>query len=183
MIDIIKDIYCEYNRLEFKDQANIVLSALSYLGLLVALTLTYIQLRKNDKVSRAQFWLELRQMFHLYDHVHKDLQANPEWRTKEGKDVTPEEAADIVGYMGLFEHCYNMIKEKQIDLRVFKNIYSYRIHVVMNTPRAIEATLVNNGRYWEDFFSLLDLLEYKNLPQRADADKKHSEIEFPVGWS
>lgn len=169
--------------LEFKDKIGFFFNVLTYCGLIISILLTFLQLRKNDRVAKASFWLELRKMFDQYDNVHKSLQCDERWRTSNGADPSKEYITEIVRYMGLFEHCYNLLKDGLIDLDVFKSIYSYRLYVIMNTPKLVEATLVNNGRYWEDFRSLLILVGYTDLPERRDIDLSHKEVTFPVGWS
>lgn len=182
MCEWIVQVYEGILALEFKDKLSFFFNILTYSGVIISITLTFLQLKKNDKVARASFWLDLRKMFDQYDSVHKSLQCDERWRMSSGAELSKENITEIVGYMGLFEHCYHLWKDGLIDIDVFKNIYSYRLHVIMSTPKVVEATLIKNGRYWEDFRALLIAIGYEDLPERQDVGIDHKEVTFPVGW-
>lgn len=165
---------------DFFQALNSIISLLSYLTAAISLAITAYSARISSKANNATYWLELRKMFSDYNEIHKNLQINEEWRRSD-ITVSKEDVIAIVGYMGLFEHCYDMIKNGLIDRKIFRDIYSYRLHVLMDSPKIVNSTLVNSGRYWENFRLLAGEFGH-SVPERHDINVQHREINYPVGW-
>lgn len=162
---------------------DLIVQVFMYAGLIGTLIIGFLQLKKHDASAQASCWLEIRNMFLVYDSIHKDLQADERWRTATGKPVTSSEIADIVAYMGVFELCFFLIKKGLLDFETFKSLYGYRVYVIMRSPRIVDATLRRNSRYWKDFIELARSLGLGNIPEPLDSDAGHEDISFPAGWT
>lgn len=97
--------------------------------------------RQNAKAQRAAFWLDLRRMFASHDKVHRKLRSRGEWTTP-GKEDEPargsDDEADLIAYMGLFEHCEYMLEDGLIDEVTFKKTYAYRLNALLRNDRVKE---------------------------------------------
>lgn len=139
----------------FWQKASWVASSFGFLGVLVAalaLIGSWRANKANAKAERARFWLELRRMFASHDNVHKKLRPGGEW-AKPGKEDEPrrgsDDEADLIAYMGLFEHCEFMLQQKLIDEGTFKRIYAYRLNALLrnNSVKRKLAMHDSQGRF------------------------------------
>jgi hypothetical protein len=113
------------------------------------------QINLSIRVNRAQFWLELRKMFHEHKDVHTKLRDGGEWAAENSGPSNPSDWASVEAYMGLFEHCERMISEDLLDVKTFKSIYEYRIHNIVQNSVIYETKLINEAKYWGDFLMLM----------------------------
>jgi hypothetical protein len=94
--------------------------------------------RETSKARRATFWLDLRKMFAIHDKVHRKVRPGGEWN-KPGNEDDPargtDDEADLIAYMGLFEHCEYMLEDELIDPGTFKKIYAYRLDLLLKNNR------------------------------------------------
>ncbi len=108
--------------------------------------------RQNAQAQRATFWLDLRRMFASHDKVHRKLRRRGEW-TKPGREDEPaigsDNEADLIAYMGLFEHCEYMLEDELIDEGTFKRIYAYRLNALLRNNRVKQklAKYDSQGRF------------------------------------
>jgi hypothetical protein len=123
---------------------------------ILVLGYTARQLKINTRISRGQFWLELRKMFAEHDEVHQNLRPGGPWHRSNTLPNTAQDMAKVEAYMGLFEHCEFMLREKLIDLKTFKHIYEYRLVNIVNNERIKEDKLKQRRQSWEAFIALLD---------------------------
>lgn len=162
---------------------NVVLifSVIAYLSAVAGFLVTFRQLRNNAQTNTASFWLNLRTMFdEHHEEVHKSLQTDTSWRDAD-RHVPSAEAIAIVAYMGLFELVYRMLKRKLIDWDTFRDVFGYRVILIMNSPAIVQATLVDNGRWWLTFRQLAADLGHE-VPERADDHLDRTSLGFPAGW-
>jgi|SRR5215218_3717674 len=114
-----------------------VAATLGVLGIIVAalaLVGSWRANKANAKAERARFWLDLRTMFASHAKVHKKLRRGGDWRKKGNEDQPAPgsvDEADLIAYMGLFEHCEYMLEDKLLDERTFKKIYAYRLDILL----------------------------------------------------
>ena len=136
-------------------------NAISLLGILLSITailFTAYTVSRNTKVSRAQFWLNLRDRFSAFDDVHLKLRPGGAWSTNGKGPEKTEDWIRVEAYMGLFEHCNIMLNEGLIDEKTFGKIYAYRLKNIIGNPDIADAKLRHTERrkYWKDFIALLD---------------------------
>jgi hypothetical protein len=162
------------------DNAVVVISVVAYLSAVAGFLVTFRELRSNAQTNTASFWLNLRSMFAEHEAVHRSLQTDMSWRDV-NRRVSDEEAIAIVGYMGMFELVYKMLKRNLVDWETFKDIFAYRVLLVMNSPAIVKATLVDNGRWWMTFRKLASDLGH-DVPDRADHNLNRTSLGFPAGW-
>lgn len=119
------------------------------------------QVTLSTRVNRAQFWLELRKMFHEHKDVHTKLRDGGEWAADGSGPSNPAEWANLEAYMGLFEHCERMMDEGLLDIKTFKSIYEYRIHNIVSNSIIYQAKLIDEVAYWTDFIALMKRCDIK----------------------
>ncbi len=137
------------------------------LGVIVgALALVYsaIQLRISSRVSQAQFWLDLREMFaDKHQEIHLQLR-NGLWSNDDASFPFEQDWARLEAYMGLFEHCEKMLEQRLLDAPTFESIYGYRLQRIVENPLIVREKLVGRRWGWKDFIRLLERVENR-LPQ------------------
>lgn len=104
-----------------------VATFLTGVAALSAIVISILQIKKNSRISEANFWLTLRENFDTENRraVHRDL------RLANWKHAPPSEKSDwikVEDYMGLLEICERMLDRKIIDKKMFKNLYEYRVY-------------------------------------------------------
>jgi hypothetical protein len=102
----------------------------------------------TSRAERARFWLELRKMFAEHDQVHKKLLVGGAWYKNLNDRPNQDERADVIPYLGLFEHCKLMMDQCLIDKETFIRIYRYRLTAILrNGP--IKTELLKVGKEGE----------------------------------
>jgi hypothetical protein len=162
------------------NNAVLIISVVAYLSGVAGFLVAFRQLRTNAQTNTASFWLNLRSMFGEHEGVHQSLQTDTSWRDVDRR-VSDAEAIAVVAYMGMFELVYKMLERKLIDWETFKDVFAYRVLLVMNSPAIVKATLVDNGRWWLTFRRLAGDLGHK-VPERADLNLDRTSLGFPAGW-
>jgi hypothetical protein len=165
---------------QFVAEAVLVITLITYLSTVAGFLVAFHELRRNGQTNTASFWLNLRTMFRDHEKVHMSLQTDKSWRDI-NRHVSDAEAIAIVEYMGMFEHVYKMLQRKLIDWETFKDIFAYRVLLIMNSPAIVKATLVDNGRWWLTFRQLAKDLGHK-VPERADKNLDRTSLGYPAGW-
>ncbi|MBU1627866.1 hypothetical protein KKB18_10900 [bacterium] len=122
----------------------------------MTLFFTANQIHQKTKSSRGQFELELEKMFYQHDEVHRKLRPGGDW-TKD--NAGPEDNVDwakVEDYMGLFEHCELMLRNKIIDWETFDHIFSYRLWNIYANEIIKVGKLENERDSWLLFIALLN---------------------------
>jgi len=119
-----------------------------------ALVYAAVQVHLNTRVSRAQFWLELRKMFADHKEVHLILR-NGKWPNDDDAVITGEEWAKLEAYMGLLEHCEMMLRQKLIDWTTFNLIYGYRLDRILENELIVREKLFERRYGWKEFIKLV----------------------------
>ncbi|HEX8130513.1 MAG TPA: hypothetical protein VF527_15535 [Pyrinomonadaceae bacterium] len=120
-----------------------------------ALLYTARQVRLSAKISRADFWLELRKMFAEHQEIHLKLR-NGELSVTDENFPGEDDWSRLEAYMGLFEHCQVMLNEKLLDWNTFNDIYGYRILLIVNNPLIVREKIINRRSGWKKFIGLLE---------------------------
>ncbi len=144
--------------MELGEWANIA-TIVAALVAACAIIYTSYQVRQNTLISRGQFWLELEKMFTRHDEVHINLRPGGKWTNPDSGPESVEDWAKVEDYMGLFEHCEEMLSKKLIDWETFGSIFSYRLHNILFNRIILQAKLIEERESWEGFLRLLNNLE------------------------
>lgn len=120
----------------------------------LAIIYTGLQVRQNTRVHRAEFWLTLRQMFMEHQPVHFVLR-NYEWSNDDVHSPTQAEWAQLEQYMGLLEHCEIMLSDRLLDWPTFRDVYGYRIKLIVHNPLIVRDKLIRRRDGWEQFIRLV----------------------------
>ncbi len=134
---------------------DIVAKFIAIIGGTASLAFGAYQLLVNTRINRARFWLELRRMFAEHNEVHRKLRPLGAWH-QSMEHPTPEELPEVEAYMGLLEHCNDMMEQKLIDWETFNGIYGYRVTNIMSNRLIVKAKLVDNAQGWERFIWLVN---------------------------
>ena len=62
--------------------------------------------------------------------------------------------ADLDDYLGLFEVCEIMIKNKSIELGDFKKLYGYRLQNLLCNNKVVYFKLILELEYWDNLYNL-----------------------------
>ena len=114
-----------------------------------------IQTIRERRVRRGETLLLLRREFsdERRASVH-DALAGDAW----DRGVPDNRWRDIDDYLGLFEICAQMIRDRVITLKVFANFYEYRVHNILCKKEIIQSKLVDEQASWSSFIWLVDVL-------------------------
>ena len=114
--------------------------------------------RKN---AEANTWLKLEDSFRVHNEVYFKLR--PANRDLYEPD-TSEEWGKIDDYLGLFELCNIMIRNKQISFKIFDSQYSYRVrNIIANKTIVSKKFLGNEKSDWKEFIELVNRLGLKKI--------------------
>jgi len=145
----------------------------------ITVGLNAYELRKNAKVTRQEFWLKLSEMFAKHDEIHQKLrppgnlsapQDDCNWIVNEQLNLNHEQDEDwpkVESYLGLFEHCYHLLKSQIIDLETFKSIYGYRLKNILANKQIIKQKLVFARNAFKDFLLLLKKVKLEKCDNDA----------------
>jgi hypothetical protein len=133
-------------------------SVVTIVGVIVAalaLGVTAYETQMNTRTNKASFWLELRKMFAEHNEVHWNLMTGGAWHASDLEPQPGPEMRKVEAYMGLFEHCKEMLDDKLIDRKTFENVYAYRIDFILANGSIVRQEL--SGPYregWKTFVAL-----------------------------
>lgn len=125
-----------------------LITAIAALG---ALGFYNLQLFQTKRINRANFWLQLKQLFFepsRFD-IHIRIMENGL-----GDKISEKDSAIIDDYLGIFEICLLMINENVIDLGTFKTIYKYRLDYILRNELVVKEKLISEGKYYKKLFDL-----------------------------
>jgi hypothetical protein len=125
---LLMDIWTMF--VEFVVSHSAAISAISaVIALVTGLIFNAVETRKQSRVARGNFWLELEKMFQHYDSFYRHLRfKRGDWICSESiGPCTEDDIAQLCDYLGLFEHCNNLLKNRIIDLETFSSIYKTRV--------------------------------------------------------
>jgi len=125
-----------------------ILSIVSTIILIFALFVSISEFRKNNNISKSNFLLELREKF----MIERRLRIYKALRNEE----KIEDWTDLDDYLGLFEICEIMIKNKTIEFQNFEKLYKYRLRNILCNKEVVFYKLVEESDSWIDLYSLLD---------------------------
>lgn len=144
----------------------------AFLTVMTTLGLHLLGQNKQDRINRGNFWLEIEKMFKTYDDFYQHLRVKiGDWYGEDLKGPTnvqnrsptiqsgANNLALMRDYLGLFEHCNLLLKQKIIDLQTFENIYKTRVMGILSN-KFIRGELMDekNKKTWSDFHDLLNRL-------------------------
>jgi len=127
------------------------------------------QIIRERRVRRGEILLRLRTEFSKKKRasVHHALTTG-EWDA----GVPANRWRDIDDYLGLFEICAQLIRDRVITLKIFANFYEYRVHNVLSHREIVQSKLIDEQACWPSLIWLVDvLLKNGYLSDHQDNDK------------
>lgn len=135
-------------------ETGIIIASISAAAASGGLIFTAYERHKETQIATGTFWLELEKMFQRYDPLYSHLRFQcGDWVCKDNVGPTSkEELEQLCDYLGLFEHCYFLLKKGSIDLNTFESIYKTRVMGLLSN-QLIQNELSNEK--WGTFRDLL----------------------------
>lgn len=119
-----------------------------------------VQLHASALIAKGQFLLELTKMFAEHDPIHVKLRPGGEWRGGQANPSGPDDWAAIDAYLGLFERCEVLIRQKSLDPIEFSNLFGYRLDNILSQPAITGKKFIGGERqYWANLIALLDRMQ------------------------
>jgi len=142
-----------------------------------ALIYGVLQLRSSVRVNQGQFMLELEKMIATHDAVHLKLRPGGAWATSPVATAPPgnqgaapatvEEWAQVEDYMGFFEHCELLLRDRSLTTERFQRLFGYRVANILANGVIAEAKLVREREHWSLFLDLIRRLGFKDPGERS----------------
>jgi hypothetical protein len=116
----------------------------------VALVISWIQLRKTEKATRGQMLLAVDQALAPYDDIRKKAR-NENWDAPPNKDKAREdERHRIKQYMGVWERVEHLLADGNIEPATVVQLYGDRVKYLMRNP-VIREYLIDKPDDWDTF--------------------------------
>lgn len=137
------------------DLSDIATIAASIVGT-GALVFAGIQLRHSARVAEGQFLLDLEKIMATHDEVHLKLRPGGAWADGESPE-TAKDWSKLEDYMGFFEHCELLVRDKSLSIERFDEIFGYRLHNIVANEEICRAKLLSSEKEsWGLFISICD---------------------------
>ena len=132
----------------------IIAAILTSLASLAAIVLSIRALNNNSRAKKSDNLIELRRLFNEEHrmNIHRALRSNegiPDW-------------AALDDYLGTFELCYTLIRQKNLDKEYFKLQYGYRILNLLDYDEILFYKLLVEYGSWTSFCDLVEMV-YPNI--------------------
>jgi hypothetical protein len=131
-----------------------------------------IERAASQKTNEALYWLSLRTLLNQYNDIHFKLRGG-KW-----KPITNDEWAKVEAYMGIFEHCYPILKKGLVSPEIFRDIYEYRIKNILKNEEIVYHKLNSEEglKYWRNFINLVNEFVGSSLiDESIESAKKYIE--------
>jgi hypothetical protein len=121
---------------------------------IITIAILACQQCKAKKVARANFWLKLEETLSTCrrEKVHLAIM-NKSYSTVKEK-FKKEDSYWADDYLGIFELCYMMMKQKVINIETFKAVYRYRLIYFLQYELLVKEKLIKDGFYYEYLYKL-----------------------------
>jgi hypothetical protein len=121
-----------------------------------ALRLATDEAKTSAAVSRAQFWIMIRGVMANYDDIHAKFRPGGAWSTDDHGPDSADEWARTELYMGLFEYCEQILEQRLLDEREFRDFYEYRLGNIVANKKVVVEKLEYNCVSWKKFRRLCE---------------------------
>jgi len=122
------------------------------------------QIKRLQRVERANMVLKLDEMMLHHEEVYKKLRHHGEWTRPHSGPATAEDWAALTLYMGLFERINLMIDDGILEIEHFDQLHGYRVQEIINNERIYQTKLEKDAKDWANFLALLGKLKRKPDP-------------------
>lgn len=159
---------------------------LSVFAAVIALIFTSLQYMKNRKIVQGKFLLDLREKF------SEDRRYRIHLALRNNQPINDWDALD--DYMGLFEICEIMIRNKTLKIEDFNDLYKYRLGNIILSREIVFHKLVCEYKSWNNFYLLLEhsfpnkldvIQQLKNyaIACNEDGNPDITDIQFLTCWN
>lgn len=134
-----------------------IATSLTLIATIITVWVAISQMKKQSKLTKAANHIELRNMFTAENRftVHANLRPGGDWN---GNGLGPETQFDwliVEDYLGLFENCEKMLRDKVLDKELFERSYLYRLKNIVANEKILSKKINNTNEDWTLFKSLM----------------------------
>jgi hypothetical protein len=129
------------------------MSCISLLTSLATIAILICQQRSAKQTNRANFWLKLEEILSIGRRERVHLNIMDKKYTKE-RFIETDDSYWVDDYLGIFELCFIMMKQRVINLKTFKAIYRYRLIYFLQYELLVKEKLIKEGYYYEYLYKL-----------------------------
>jgi len=124
------------------------------LSAICAIIVSIITIRKNTKTIKAQNLIYIRDLF----TEEKRVEIHAAIRNEN----TIENWVAVDDYLGIFELCFVLIDDGNLNLDSFRSQYGYRLGNILFCDEIIYYKLLLEYEFWDNFYKLVGLV-YPNI--------------------
>lgn len=139
----------------------------------IGLVFTAIGLYRNARITKAEFYLTLREMISKYDEIDLNLRGRGKWTGSFAGPTSEDEWVRVVSYMALFEYCMMLAQDKLIDLKIIKYMYGLRIGRILKNRVIVKTRLIREEER-ENWSTFIELCKQMELWTSVDSIKPKS---------
>ena len=134
---------------------EILSTIITSLTAIISAIAVYIQMRKDTKITQAEFLLEFSKVFYSYEGA-QELENKIDRATEEGKiyEYTTDDYELLNDYLLWLEGLAAMVVNKTFSIKLINNLYNYRFFQVVNNPSIQEHELSRFADFYKDIFML-----------------------------
>jgi hypothetical protein len=126
---------------------------LMFISIIITLSCSIYQQWRTNKVTKADMWLKLETMLSTCRRERVHLNIMDKKYPKE-KFIKTDDSYWVDDYLGIFELCFIMIKQRVINLKTFKAVYRYRLIYFLQYELLVKEKLIKEGYYYETLYKL-----------------------------
>ena len=129
-----------------------IVSLISLSITIVGFLIAFSQLKHNLRAKNISNLIALKNELRFYDEIHKKLLPNNEFNFEE---INQDDFVSILGYLGVFELAFVMLKKRNLTRELFMNFFSYRLQNIKNNE-SLYNYILSDKESWKYTISLID---------------------------
>ena len=137
------------------DIGEIISTIITSLTAIISAIAVYIQMRKDAKITQAEFLLEFSKVFYSYEGA-QELEKKIDRAAENGElyEYTTEDYELLNDYLLWLEGLSTMVVNKTFNIKLINNLYNYRFFMVVNNPSIQKNELGRFATFYKDIFIL-----------------------------
>lgn len=139
----------------FGEVGEIISTIITSLTAVISAIAVYVQMRKDTKITQAEFLLEFSKVFYAYEGAQV-LENKIDRATEEGKlyEYTTDDYEALNDYLLWLEGLAAMVVNKTLTVKLINSLYNYRFFMVVNNPSVQQNELGRFATSYKDIFIL-----------------------------
>ena len=139
----------------FGDIGEIISTIITSITAIISAIAVYVQMRKDAKITQAEFLLEFSKVFYSYEGAQQ-LEDKIDRCAEKGVlyEYTTDDYELLNDYLLWVEGLASMVVNKTFSIKLINNLYNYRFFMVVNNPSIQSHELGRFAEYYKDIFIL-----------------------------